>query len=214
MESPKDYLTFYRQFGLILKEGIARDPMNRDRVARLLRLLSTTHDDPDNPTSLDDYIKRSGEDQKSIYYLGGPDLASIKKSPNLEIFRKRGIEVLLLTEAVDEFVMSTLGRYSERSLVSIDAADVELPEPKNADDSEAKPEEKTPTSEDLGRVIELFRESLAGRVVNVRPSKRLTDSPCCLVNSESGLSSQMQKLLRASSRDVPESPRILEVNPD
>ena len=215
-DSPSDYLTFYRQFGVILKEGIARDPMNRDRVAKLLRLLSTTHDDPDNPTSLDDYIKRSGENQKSIYYLGGPDLASIKKSPNLEIFRKRGVEVLLLTEAVDEFVMNALGRYADRSLISIDSADVELPEAKtdNATDAEPKAEEKTASSEELGRVLELFRESLAGRVVNVVPSKRLTDSPCCLVNSESGLSSQMQKLLRASSRDVPETPRILELNPD
>ena len=213
-ESPKDFLTFYRQFGVILKEGIARDPMNRDRVAKLLRLLSTARDDPDNPTSLDDYIQRGGEDQKSIYYLGGPDLASIKKSPNLEIFRKRGIEVLLLTEAVDEFVMSALGRYADHSLVSIDSADVDLPETKSEDDAETKTEDKTPASEDLGRVLELFRESLESRVVNVRPSKRLTDSPCCLVNSEAGLSSQMQKLLRASSRDVPEIPRILEVNPD
>ena len=213
-ESPQEYLKFYRQFGVILKEGIARDPMNRDRVAKLMRLLSTTHDDPDNPTSLDEYIKRCGEDQKSIYYLGGPDLASIKKSPNLEIFRKRGIEVLLLNEAVDEFVMSALGRYSERSLVSIDAADVELPEPKSTDESETKTEEPAPPTAELGKVIELFKESLGGRVVDVRPSKRLTDSPCCLVNSESGMSSQMQKLLRASSRDVPETPRILEVNPE
>ena len=108
-ESPKEFLTFYRQFGLTLKEGVARDPVNRERVAKLLRFNSSHADDPEAPTSFDDYIKRAPADQKAIYYLGGPDLSSIKKNPNLEIFRRRGIEVLFLTEPVDEFVFSSLG---------------------------------------------------------------------------------------------------------
>ena len=124
-EKPDDYLTFFRQFGSALKEGIATDPANRDRVAKLLRFTSSVHEDPEKPTGLDDYIKRAPTEQKDIYYLGGPDLASIRKSPNLEIFRKRSIEVLLLADPIDEFVVSSLHAYDNHTLTSIDASDLE-----------------------------------------------------------------------------------------
>ena len=215
-ENPKDFLTFYRQFGAVFKEGISRDPMNKDRIAKLLRFTSSAAEDPEAPTSLDDYIKRAPEAQKSIYYLGGPDLAAIKKSPNLEIFRKRGLEVLFLTDAVDEFVMSALGAYDKRPVVSIDSADVELPdvpEPVKPEGAEEPSSPQAASASGLARVLTLFKDALGPRVKDVKESKRLTDSPCCLVNAEGGLSTQMQRLLKMANRDFPEMERLLEVNP-
>jgi len=211
-ETPDDYLAFYRQFGSTLKEGIAVDHVNRDRVAKLLRFASSDADDGSTLTGLDDYIKRAPEDRKVIYYLGGPDLASIRKSPNLEIFRKRNVEVLYLTDPVDEFVMTSLHAYDGRTLTSIDSSDIELPGA-DLDKPGEKPDDKEPGG-GFGRVLDLFRESLGARVESVRESKRLTDSPCCLVNADGGLSVQMQRLLKANNRDFPASKRILEVNPD
>ncbi len=210
-EQPDDYLTFYKQFGQTLKEGIAVDPVNKDRVAKLLRFTSTRAEEGATMTGLDDYIQRAGEDSKTIYFLGGPDLASIRKSPNLEIFRKRNIEVLLLTDPIDEFVMTSLYVYSGKTLTSIDASDLEIPglEPDKTDES---PEPAV--SGGFARVLEIFREALGSRVESVRASKRLTDSPCCLVNADGGLSLQMQRLLKQNNREFPISRRILEVNPD
>jgi molecular chaperone HtpG len=213
-ESPRDYLTFYRQFGPILKEGIARDPQNRDRVGRLLRFLSSHAEDHDAPTSLADYVKRAPEGQKPIYYLGAPDLAALKKSPNLEIFRRRGLEVLYLTDPIDEFVLSTLDTFDGHKLVSIDAADVELPEePKSETPGEPTEGDRPPSAAEVARVLTLFKEALGDRVKDVRESKRLTDSPCCLVNAEGGLSVQMQRLLKIANKDFPTTARILEINP-
>ncbi|MHC5540480.1 molecular chaperone HtpG [Singulisphaera rosea] len=206
-ESPDQYLGFYQQFSAILKEGVPTDHANRERIAKLLRF-TTSHAETSGLTSLDDYIKRAHPDQKPIYYLGGPDLASIKKSPNLEIFQRRGIEVLYLVDPIDEFVVTNLGTYDGHPLTSIDSEDLELPgtdpEPTEADEG---------TKAGLGRVIELIRSALGDRVKEVRESKRLTDSPCCLVNAEGGLSTQMQRLLRMSQKDFPTTPRIFEINP-
>ena len=214
-DSPAEYLNFYRQFGNVLKEGIARDIPNRDRVAKLLRFTTSKALDPDQPASLTDYVKRSPEAQKSIYYLGGPDLASIQKSPNLEIFRRKGLEVLFLTDPVDEFVLSSLDKFDGRELVSVDAADVdlgELPDVEAAAPETPKVDDPAPAA-GLSRVLGLFRDALGGRVKDVRESKRLTDSPCCLVNADGGLSTQMQKMLKMSNRDFQAGPRVMEVNP-
>jgi molecular chaperone HtpG len=210
-EQPDDYLSFYKQFGQTIKEGIAVDPPNRDRVAKLLRFASTFAEDGSSVTGLDDYIKRAPEGSTYIYYLGGPDLASIRKSPNLEIFRKRNLEVLFLTDPIDEFVMSSLYGYAGKTLTSIDASDLDLP-----GFNEVKPEETSEPAATgaFGRVLDLFRESLGDRIETVRASKRLTDSPCCLVNADGGISLQMQRLLKQNNRDFPISKRILEVNPD
>jgi molecular chaperone HtpG len=210
-EQPDDYLTFYKQFGQTIKEGIAVDHLNRDRVAKLLRFASTLAEDGSTFTGFDDYIKRAPADSKTIYYLGGPDLASIRKSPNLEIFRKRNLEVLFLTDPIDEFVMTSLYQYEGKTLTSIDASDLELPGLE-----EEKPDEANEPAATGGfaRVLDLFREALGSRVESVRASKRLTDSPCCLVNADGGLSLQMQRLLKQNNREFPISRRILEVNPD
>ncbi len=206
-EKSDEYLTFYQQFGPILKEGVISEFEHRDRLAKLLRFASTQAEDPKAPTSLDDYNKRAAEDQKAIYYLGGPDLAAIKKSPSLEIFKRKGIEVLFLVDPIDEFVMSALHRFEGKELKSIDAADIDLPGP----DIETPPTETTSTS--FGRVLTLFREALGDRVQEVRESKRLTDSPCCLVNADAHISTQMRRLLAQANQEVPASGRILEVNP-
>jgi molecular chaperone HtpG len=155
------------------------------------------------------------ENQKRIYYLGGPDLASVRKSPNLEIFRRRGLEVLFLTEPVDEFVMSALGSHAGKTLTSIDSNDLELPDAKEEEKPITTGEESTSTAPESGfsRVLSLFRESVGGRVREVRESKRLIDSPCCLVSAEGGLSTQMQRLMKMANKDFPETGRILEINP-
>ena len=209
-EKPEEYAEFYKQFGQTLKEGIAVDPTNRDRVAKLLRFASSRAEDGSSLTGLDDYLKRAPADTKAIYYLGGPDLASIRKSPNLEIFRKRDLEVLLLTDPIDEFVVTSLHQYGGKTLTSIDSSDLELPGLE-----EPKPEgEDAAASGGFGKVLELFRSALGGRVESVRASKRLTESPACLVNADGGLSLQMQRLLKQNHREFPASRRILEVNPD
>ncbi len=206
-ESPAEYATFYKSFGGFLKEGLARDFANRDRLAKLLRFASSRTEGDEPTTSLDDYIGRMIPDQSHIYYLGGPDLASVRKSPNLEIFRRRGIEVLFLTEPVDEFVMSAMGRFADKTLTSIDSADLDLP---------GEEEKSTPESQPGGfsRVLDLFREALGPRVKDVRASKRLTDSPCCLVNADGLISVQMQRILEMSGQSAPPVSRVLEVNPD
>ncbi len=207
-EKPDDYLGFYRQFGPTFKEGIAVDPANRDRVAKLLRFASSRSEDGQTLVGLKEYVERAPADSKAIYYLGGPDLPSIRKSPNLEIFRSRNLEVLLLIDPIDEFVMTSLHTFEGKALTSIDSSDLELP------GGEAEKREEPATSGDFGRVLDLFREALGGRIESVRPSKRLTDSPCCLVNADGGLSLQMQRLLKQNNREFPASKRILEVNPE
>jgi molecular chaperone HtpG len=216
-EKPEEFKKFTNQFGIMLKEGAIVDPANRERLARLIRFGSSCSDDPEARVSLDEYVARMPEGQKRIYYLGGPDLASIKKSPNLEIFRRRGLEVLFLIEPIDEFVMNALGTYGGKPLTSIDADDLDLPETAADRDKEGvKTAEEASKGAESGfsRVLDLFREAVGKRVKEVRESKRLTDSPCCLVNADGGFSTQMQRLMRMSNKDFPETARILEINPN
>lgn len=208
-EKPEEYAKFYAQFGPYLKEGVARDFANNSRLAKLLRFLSSRSEGNEPTVSLDDYVGRMVPDQKHIYYLGGPDLAAIRKSPNLEIFRRKGIEVLFLTEPVDEFVMSALSSFGDKNLTSIDSATLDLP---GGEDQIETPETTNPAG-GFGRVLDLFREALASKVQEVRVSKRLTDSPCCLVNAEGAMSTQMHRILTMAGRDLPGSRRVFEVNP-
>jgi molecular chaperone HtpG len=209
-ESNDDYMAFYRQFGNILKEGISTDFENRQRIAKLLRFPSTQSDAPGSVTSLDDYLSRARDGQKEIYYIGGPDLAAIRKSPNLEIFRKRNIEVLFLPEPIDEFIMASLNEYDGKPVKSIDAADLDLPE---ATEEEKKDEKEETPESGFGKVLTVFRAALDGKVEDVRESKRLTDSPACLVNPDGSISTQMQKLMKLANKDFQMSKRILEINP-
>lgn len=206
-ENAETYATFYQQFGIFIKEGVHSDFENRQRLAKLLRFTTTVSD---VSSSLEDYVSRMKESQKEIYYLSGPDLASIRKNPNLEIFRKRGLEVLLLPEPIDEFVVTALERFDGRDLRSIDASDLEIPEGAETEETKAPSGQST---SGFGKVIATFKTALGDLVQDVRESKRLTDSPCCLVTPDGGLSPQMLKVLRMANRDIPAVKRILEVNP-
>lgn len=207
------FRSFHAQFGSILKEGLIVDPANRERIARLLRFASSRGEGPAAAVSIDEYVARMPEGQKRIYYLGGPDYAAVAKSPNLEIFRHRGIEVLFLTDPVDEFAITAMGDYQGKTLTSIDSADLDLsesPEPAGAGSKAAEP---IASASGFARVLDLFRAALGDRVKEVRESKRLTDSPCCLVNAEGGPSTQMQRILKLAQKDLPDVARILEINP-
>lgn len=208
-EDADKYAEFYGRFGTILKEGMANDFENRDRLTRCLRFRSSHHDDANKLVSLEEYVSRMKPDQKEIYYVGGPDVGAIQKNPNLEIFRKRGLEVFYLIDAIDEFVVAGLSQFEEKPLKSIDSADLELPA--SPDDVENKDE--TPTG-GFAKVIDIFKATLSEKVSEVRVSKRLTDSPVCLVNAEGAFSAQMQKLMRMANKEFPVGQRILEVNPD
>jgi molecular chaperone HtpG len=219
-DQPELFMTFHSHFGTMLKEGLAvagsdllHDRENRERIAKLLRFPSSRSDEPAARVSLDEYIARMPEGQKRIYYLGGPEIASIAKSPNLEIFRRRGLEVLYLADPVDEFAITALRSYQGKELTSIDSADLELPETGKTAEVQPGPEESGAKEGGFTRVLDLFRAALGKRVKEVRESKRLIDSPCCLVNVEGGLSTQMQRILKLANRDVPETLRILEINP-
>jgi molecular chaperone HtpG len=209
-DDPDAFATFDDQFGRMLKEGLVIDPANRERIAKLLRFATSRGPDPAARVSLDQYLARMPAGQSRIYYVAGQDFASITKSPNLEIFRSRGLEVLYLTDPVDEFAINALGSYEGRPLTSIDVAEIDLPEPSEppvATGGESGPESG------FSRLMDLFRTALGNRVSEVRESKRLTDSPCCLVNSDGTMSTQMRRLLKMANQEFSDGPRILEVNP-
>ncbi len=220
-DTPDEYLTFYRQFGITLREGLHSDFEHREEIAGLLRFATSALppevDKPEPLTSFADYVKRASESQKQIYFVGGPDRKSLEKNPNLEIFRRKKLEVLFVTDPVDEFVLSNLRNYQGKDLVAIDSSQIEFPPASDAEKAdEAKAEEQqTAAAESSGfqRVLELFREELGDGVTEVRASKRLTDSVCCLVNPEGSMSAQLQKVLSMGDRDLPVSKKILEVNP-
>jgi molecular chaperone HtpG len=212
-EDADKFRAFYDQFGRTLKEGLVVDQSNKERIAKLLRFSSSKGTDPDARVSFDEYLARMPEGQTHIYYLGGTELSSIAKSPNLEIFRRKGIEVLYLTDPIDEFAITSLRTYQGKTLTSIDAADLDLPQTGDASEQVQASGESSGKESGFERVLQLFRAALGDRISEVRESKRLTDSPCCLVNAEGGMSTQMQRLLKMANRDFPETARILEVNP-
>jgi len=211
-DEPEVFRKFHDQFGRMLKEGLMVDPLSGERIAKLLRFASSRSDDPKSLVSFDEYIEKMPSGQSRIYFLGGPDFASIAKSPNLEIFRRRGLEVLFLTDPIDEFAFQALGKYQGKALTSIDSADVEIPETGTSGEPVSATAEP-PKESGFARVLDLFRTALGSRVSEVRESKRLTDSPCCLVNAEKGLSTQMQRILKMANKEFTEAARILEVNP-
>ncbi|MDA1017003.1 MAG: molecular chaperone HtpG [Planctomycetota bacterium] len=214
----EQFMTFHKNFGPIIREGISMDFANRERIAKLLRFTSSHANDVEKPTSLTQYVERIKDGQQQIYFVSGPDLATIAQNPNLEIFAKKELEVFYLTDPVDEFVLSTLMRFDGKDLTSIDSADVEFPESEDAKDDDDKKSDDDKQDEELPSgfepVLVLFREALGDRVEDVRKSNRLTNSPACLVNSKGTMSTQMQKIMQMSAGSGFEmSKLILEVNP-
>ena len=214
-EQAETYDRFYREFGVILREGVTNNDGNRDRVAALLRFGSTTSTGTSTLVSLNAYCDRLREGQEQIYYACGTDQNSVLRDPNLEVFRKRNLEVLLLTDPADEYVLSALGTFRDKSIVSIDAADLKLPpEAETAEQAKTDEASKSPeSSARLDTLIGLIRESLGEQVQDVRRSERLTESVCCLVNSEGSMSTTMQRILRMNAPDFEMRRMVLELNP-
>lgn len=206
----EQYLTFWRAYGAVLKEGVAMEFEHKDQLAGLLRYHSSLEDDPEAYISLQTYTDRVQSDQEKIYYLAGESKESIAQSPLLETFRKRGLEVLYLDEAVDEWVIQGLQKYSDREFQAVDAADLDL----GAEEEEVKlegvdDEGKAETIE----LIDFLKKQLEGRVSDVVESKRLIDSPCVLVAAQGGMSQNMERLMKMADRDFEGSQRQLEINP-
>lgn len=210
-DEPERYAEFWQAFGAVLKEGLAEDPANQERIAKLLRFSSTHEAKSVADVSLDAYIERMGEKQDKIYYLVADSFQAALNSPHLEVFRKHGVEVLLLTEPVDEWALANLDRYRDKPLQSVAKGDLDLGElGEEAPDEEAR-EQTGAAFEDL---VKRFKETLGERVRDVRISHRLTDSPSCLVVEEHELGINMQRLLKAAGHSTPELQPILEINPD
>ncbi|WP_296282546.1 molecular chaperone HtpG [Pseudoxanthomonas sp.] len=209
-DKPEDYKAFWTNFGQVLKEGPAEDYANREKIAGLLRFAST-HDASGAPSvSLADYVGRLQEGQDKLYYLTGESHAQIKDSPHLEIFRKKGIEVLLLTDRIDEWLMGYLTEFDGKSFVDIARGDLDLGALESEDDKKAQEESAKAKEALTGRI----KAVLGHDVAEVRVSHRLTDSPAILAIGQGDLGLQMRQLLEASGQQVPESKPVFEFNPD
>ena len=207
---PDRYRRFWDNFGAVLKEGIPEDPSNRDELAPLLRFHSSRQ--PDEWLSLADYKTRMRDGQEAIYYLTGDDEATLKNSPQLEMFEKKGVEVLLLTDPVDEWVAMHLPEFDGTPLKSVAHGDVDLSGIGGEEAAAAEGEDEAPAGfEDLTGAL---KQALAGAVSDVRLSHRLTASPSCIVADDNALGEHMERLLKAANQPVPESAPILELNPD
>ncbi|MDA0426115.1 molecular chaperone HtpG [Stutzerimonas frequens] len=208
-DKPEDYKQFWSQFGQVLKEGPAEDFANKEKIAGLLRFASTSDASGEQSVSLADYLGRVKEGQDKIYYLTGESHAQVKNSPHLEVFRKKGIEVLLLTDRIDEWLMSYLTEFDGKQFVDVARGDLDLGKLDSEEDKKAQ-EEIAKAKEGL---IERLKGALGDEVAEVRVSHRLTDSPAILAIGEQDLGLQMRQILEASGQKVPESKPIFEINP-
>lgn len=209
-DEPEKYQGFWQTFGAVLKEGPAEDFNNREKIAKLLRFASTHSDAETQDVSLDDYISRMQSGQDKIYYITAESYAAASHSPHLEQFRKKGIEVLLMSDRVDEWMMSHLNEYDGKQLVSVAKGDLDLGD---LEDKEEKKKIKQAEKE-YKDLLKRMQDTLDDKVKEVRISHRLTDSPSCLVVEQHDMAVSMQKLLKQAGHALPESKPILEINPD
>ena len=206
---PEKYATFWREFGRAFKEGVVEDLANKDRVAALLRF-ATTHDDREEQTvSLADYVGRMKEGQDAIYYVTADGFGAARHSPHLEIFRKKGVEVLLMYDRVDEWVVSALTEFGGKPLRSVTKGDLDL----SAIGGAAETEKDTPQAHEDQELAGRIQDALKDRASAVRLTHRLTDSPACLVSDEHGISTNLERLLKASGQKIPTMKPVLEINP-
>ena len=206
---PEHYKSFWKNFGQVLKEGPAEDFANKEKIAGLLRFASTRTEDGEQSVGLGEYIARMAEGQDKVYYLTGESYAQVKNSPHLEVFRKKGIEVLLLTDRIDEWLMSYLTDFDGKQFVDVARGDLDLGKLDSEEDKKAQ-EEVAKAKEGL---VERLKTALGEQVAEVRVSHRLTDSPAILAIGEQDLGLQMRQILEASGQKVPDSKPIFEFNP-
>ena len=203
------YTKFWKEFGRVLKEGVGEDAGNKERIGRLLRFASTQANTDEEAVSLADYVARMKEGQDKIYYVAAETFLAAKNSPHLEVFRKKGIEVLLLSDRVDEWLASHLTEFDGKSLVSVAKGGLDLG--KLEDEAEKKAHEAA--EGESKELIEKIKTSLGDKVKEVRVTHRLTESPACLVADENDMSGNLARMLKAAGQKAPASQPILEINP-
>ncbi len=206
---PEEYSKFWNEFGRVLKEGPGEDFANKDKIAGLLRFASTQLDNEEQVVSLKAYIERMKEGQDKIYYITADSFAAAKHSPHLEIFRKKGIEVLLLSDRVDEWLLGSLTEFDGKPLQSVAKGDLDL----GKLEDEAEKEEQKKVEDEYKSLTEKIQATLGDKVKEVRVTHRLTESPACLVAGEHDLSGNLERLLKAAGQKTPDSKPVLEINP-
>ena len=206
-ETPETYRTFWDQFGIFIKEGVATDPSSHETLLDLLRFHSLKHGDETDLISLSDYVAQMGEEQTEIYYVLGEDLRSVARSPHLDYFRANDVDVLYLVDPIDGYMISMVHEYDGKSFRNIDDAGLELPE--SADDAK---EEESVDQEEFDHLIERFKSVLGDRVVDVNESKQLVNSPCRLVSPQDDMDRDLQRLRRLMGEDVGTPKKILQLN--
>lgn len=209
-KEPEAYAQFWAEFGQVLKEGPAEDFANKEKIAKLFRFASTHSESDTQDQSLDEYISRLQEGQDKIYYVAAENYNTAKNSPHLEVFRKKGIEVLLLTDRVDEWLMSHIMEFDGKSFQDVGKGALDLGDLETEDDKKAQEE----SEKQFESLIERAKTALAERVDNVRITHRLTDSPACLVVNEQDMGAQMRRLLEQAGQAIPDSKPNLELNPE
>ncbi|MCH9697774.1 MAG: molecular chaperone HtpG [Gammaproteobacteria bacterium] len=206
---PEKYQEFWNEFGKVIKEGPAEDFANKEQIAGLLRFSSTFTDSEEQNVSLQDYVARMKPEQEKIYYVTAETFSAAKNSPHMEIFRQKDIEVLLLTDRVDEWLVSSLNEFDSKSLQSIAKGDLDLSKFEGEDNKE----EQEKAAEQAKDIIDKLKEALGDKVEDVRVSNRLTSSASCIVLNEHDMALYMQNLLKQAGQDLPSSKPILEINP-
>ena len=209
-KEPEIYQSFWKVFGKVLKEGIIEDYANKERIAKLLRFASTHTDAEEQNVALADYVARMKPEQEKIYYVTGETHVAARKSPHLEIFRKKGIEVLLLSDRVDEWFVSHLHEFDGKSLQAVTKGDLDLGK---LDDEELK-KDREETETRFKDLVTRIKTSLGDGVKEVRTTHRLVDSPSCLVGGEYDMSATMERILKDAGQEIPGAKRILEINPE
>lgn len=201
---PQDYIQAWKEFGPAIKEGVVEDAANKEAIAKLLRFATTFKNEPGQTESLDNYLSRMKPEQDTIYYVTAETFQGAKSSPHLEIFRKKGIEVLLLSDRIDEWLVAHLTEYQGKKLHSVAKGEL----------GKIDEEEPVHETEDLKVLLAAFKVALGDKVQEVRSTHRLTDSPSCLVADENAMGLQMQRMFQAAGQPIPNSKPILEINPD
>ena len=209
-KKPEKYQKFWNEFGRALKEGPAEDFTNKEKIAGLLRFSSTNSKSDEQDVSLTDYIERMKADQEVIYYITADSLMAAKNSPHLEIFKKKDIEVILLGDRVDEWMIASLPEFSGKKLQSIAKGDLDLGK---LEDKKEK-DKKKKIEDDAKNLVEKIKESLGDKVAEVKVTHRLTDSPACLVVGENDISGNLERILKAAGQNTPDIKPILEINPE
>jgi molecular chaperone HtpG len=209
-KSSAEYVSFWKEFGQVIKEGIHFDYANKEKLQDLI-LFESTSTESGAYVSLKEYVARMPEGQKEIYFITGTSRETLEQSPHLEAFRAKGFEVLFMTDPVDEWVVQALTEYDEKHLKAVDRGDISLD---NEEEKKEKDKKREEAQKEFSDLISFISDHLKDKVKEVRFSNRLTDSACCLVAEEYGMNANMERIMKALNQSVPESKRVLELNPD